>query len=52
MEGDKIIYIFYFHYKYTIIEEDIITYIFKLDGVGPVDDTPSNGYIHHFVKKK
>ena len=24
----------------------------KLDGVGPVDNRPSNDKLHHFVKKK
>ena len=52
MEGDKLIYIFYFHYKFTIIEEDIITYILKLDKVGPIDYRPSADYIHHFLQKK
>ena len=26
-------------------------FIFKLDGVGPVDNRPSNDKLHHFVKK-
>ena len=26
--------------------------LIKLDGVGPVDNRPSNDKLHHFVKKK
>ena len=32
------------------LEDSAIDY--KLDGVGPVDDRPSNDQLHQFVKKK
>ena len=32
--------------------EDIILVVFKLDGVGPVDNRPSTNKLHHFVQKK
>ena len=32
--------------------EKIFTFGGKLDGVGPVDNRPSTGKLHHFVQKK
>ena len=31
---------------------DVAGAVLKLDGVGPVDNRPSTGKLHHFLKKK
>ena len=36
-------------YKFRV---DVNTFIWKLDGVGPVDNRPSSDKLHHFVRKK
>ena len=38
--------------KMLIIKMGIIMIMNKLDGVGPVDNTPSTDYLNHFVRQK
>ena len=37
---------------YRIQSDCNISKVFKLDGIGPVDNRPSTKKLHHFVKKK